>query len=167
MVFLTWWHFTKGKQLSSSLGSVEAQTPFLLFFFLILYSSVYVCFLGMYVCVQNFACIRAHYFVHVEVQRWCQESSLIILHLICWGRVSLSNPKLANTAHLSGWLAPGMPLLAFSGWAHRWVVTMTRYLLGAWDSAPQTSCTIITLTLVLPPQPWMPEFLLPFLEPNN
>ena len=104
------------------------------------------------VCVHVYMCMCMCVSVYVKRPEADLGNPLQSLFYLILLRQGLSiKPKARQ--YSSGWLAPGMPLLAFSGWAHRWVVTMTRYLLGAWDSAPQTSCTIITLTLVLPPQP--------------
>lgn len=57
----------------------------------------------MLVCVGTFVC--------TEARDQCQGSSLIVLHLIYWGRVSHVNPEFTDSISLASRLALGIPYL--------------------------------------------------------
>lgn len=81
-----------------------------------LYACVCVWYVCMLMCV-----LLVHMCLHVETRGWCQVSSAIAAHFICWGKVSYWTIELAGSVSLTSQLASGtlfvqLSTIGITGW---------------------------------------------------
>lgn len=131
-----------------------------------IYACLCMCCIPM--CVTLHVCV----YMQVEDQSWCRNHSLLIFHLIHWGRVSQSNLEHANITGLDCHLAMGTPLsLPSEAGIIGWLPGPPGIYMSFWGSELQPSC-LYSKCLMTEPFPQLLPFVvhlkpLPFVHSQS